>query len=561
MPHVITQSCCNDTACTVVCPVDCIHPTPAERRAGSTEMLYIDPNTCIDCGSCVVECPVGAIYADHNLPDDLADYAKVNADFFETAWPALGEVPRREVGKPAVARTEELRVAVIGSGPSGCYAALELLERGGSALRVDFFDRLPTPWGLARAGIAPDHLHTKAVAERFAEHARDPRLRFFFNVEVGTHVSVAELAESYHAVIFATGASSSRALGIPGEDLPGSHPATAFVAWYNAHPDAADARFDLTTPRAVIVGNGNVAMDVARMLTASPAQLQHSDAAEHAVRALTAGSVREVVLLARRGPLHAAFTSPELRALGSIPGLRVAVDPADLELTPNERRLLGESFAPRLKYELLSEYAARDWGDADRTIRLRFFSAPVRVLGDDRVEAIEIERTRSADAGEQTQTESTGVLERIPTGLVLRAVGYRGIPIEGLPFDEARGILPNDGARIVEPPSGAPVRGMYTVGWIKRGPSGVLGTNKQCASDTVAALLDDHRADRLADPTRSADDVDTLLRRRQPALYDWDGWRRIDEYELLSGRRLGRPRAKVADRSRLVEIGLGGDGS
>lgn len=556
MTHVITQACVNDTACTVVCPVDAIHPTLQELLDGaSTEMLYIDPATCIDCGNCVVECPVGAIYEDHDLPEKLVDYQRINAEFFET-WPAPGPIPRRQIDVP-VLDGGIVRVAIVGSGPAGAYAMMELLALGGPGIRVDVYDRLPTPWGLARSGVAPDHLSTKGVASTFAEHARDERVRFFLNVEVGIHISPKELAGHYDGVIYAVGASSSRTMGITGEDLPGSHAATEFVAWYNGHPDYANRSFDLDVETAVIVGNGNVALDVARVLTASPEYLAASDIAPHALAALTRSRIRNVVILGRRGPIHAACTTPELRALGDLPGVRIRVDPRDLELSELERERLTTSLPARIKYRLFSDYASREWGQTDRTIEFRFLGSPVRVRGERRVTGIDAVRNRMLDQDGTIRLTPTDTVNSIPTGLVLRSIGYHGVPIPGLPFDDRTGTLPNVNGRVVDPEEGAPMPGVYVAGWMKRGPSGVIGTNKQCSQETVAALLDDVRSGASPAPPTGYEDVEVLLHERRPECFGWDGWRRIDEYEVHAGRALGRPRAKVTDRRQLVAIGTG----
>ncbi|QDG66699.1 4Fe-4S dicluster domain-containing protein [Pseudarthrobacter sp. NIBRBAC000502772] len=556
MTHVITQSCCNDTACTVVCPVDAIHPTPAEMRAGSTEMLYIDPKTCIDCGMCVIECPVGAIFTDDALPAKLADYARSNAEFFES-WPSLGTVPPRTLDVPVLTADSAVRVAVVGSGPSGSYAAIELLDRGGASMSVDVYDRLPTPGGLARAGVAPDHLSTKGVADAFAERARDKRIRYFFNIEIGKHISAEELSERYDAVIYAVGASSSRALGIEGEDLPGSHAATEFVGWYNGHPDYAHYEFDLSARRAVVVGNGNVALDVARVLTASAEHLHRSDIAPHALKALTESNIEEVVVLGRRGAIHAACTSPELQALGYMDGLRVHVDHRDLELTAAERASLATSLPALSKHRIFTAFAEREWPEAKRTIAFRFLESPSRILGTDRVEGLEIMRNRLVEDAGRSRVEPTGEIGLIESGLILRSVGYRGIPMAGLPFDETKGTFPNQDGRVLDPSAGAQFPGIYTAGWMKRGPSGVIGTNKECSRETVTALLEDKRSGALAPARGTLADIETLLRRRQPELFGWDGWRRIDEYELLSGRAMDRPRVKVVDRAALIAIALG----
>ncbi len=306
MAYVITQACCNDASCVDVCPVNCIHPTPDEPEFATTEMLYIDPQTCIDCGACVDECPVDAIFGENELSEAHSMYPEINAAYFEKHpigpdWPELGS-PRK-----LSAELGTLRVAIVGSGPSACYAAIELTSR--PRVEVDMFDRLPTPYGLVRAGVAPDHPGTKGVSDVFRSALGKRSVQCHFNVEVGRHVSHEELLEHHHAVIYAVGAASDRRLGVPGEDLPGSHAATEFVAWYNGHPDYADHEFDLSGERAVIVGNGNVALDVARVLVTDPDELAKTDMAEHAVEALRHSNIREVVIVGRRGPAQAAYTN------------------------------------------------------------------------------------------------------------------------------------------------------------------------------------------------------------------------------------------------------------
>lgn len=548
MAHVITQACCNDAGCTLVCPVDCIHPTPDERTYAASEMLYIDPKTCIDCGSCVPECPVDAIYPDDRLPEHLSIFASVNAEHF-AQQPALGAIPARSV-LAAPAGAQPLRVAVIGSGPSGCYAALDLLDSVGAGSRVDIYDRLPTPWGLVRYGVAPDHASTKSVTRAFAERARDPRLRFCLNVEVGRHVTPRELSEHYHAVIYAVGATGARALGINGEGLPGSHPASEFVAWYNGHPDFAHRAFDLSGERAVVIGNGNVAIDVARLLVSKPEMLRQSDMPQHAVDALTDSRIREVVVVGRRGPRHAACTTPELMALGRLPGVSVDVQRADLELTADEARRVSRSTSASRKHRLFQQYAESPSDLADRRITFRFFEAPIEILGRDSAEQVVLQRNAMVD-GALVPTDVTATLD---AGLVLSSVGYRGVALPGLPFDEAKATIPNATGRVLEPVTGAAIRAVYTVGWFKRGPSGVIGTNKQCAHETVTALLEDARAGVLTAPVRSPDDLDRLLAARQPDLVDWDGWRAIDRYEVQAGAIVGRPRLKLTTAEALVSV-------
>ncbi len=355
-------------------------------------------------------------------------------------------------------------------------------------------ERLPTPWGLVRLGVAPDHPEIKSVSRVFEKIARTPGFRFFGNVEVGRDVSPDELAALYDAVVYAVGAQTDRRMGIPGEDLPGSWPATAFVAWYNGHPDFQELSFDLSGERAVVIGNGNVAVDVARMLALTREELEATDATEAAIAAIAGSGIREIVMLGRRGPTQAAFTSPELRELGELAGADVLVHPDELELdAASSAALADERSTARRNFDLLTDFSRRAPTGKPRQLRLRFRVAPVAILGSERVEAVEIVRNRLVpDERGRISAEPTDERETIPCGLVLRSVGYRGVAIEGLPFDAERGIIPNLDGRIVDG-EGVPIPGLYCSGWIKRGPSGVIGTNKKDALETVEALLEDAR--------------------------------------------------------------------
>ena len=389
--------------------------------------------------------------------------------------------------------SEPLRVAVVGAGPAGFYAAGALLASEDPRVEVDLIDRLPTPWGLVRLGVAPDHPNIKAVSRAFEKIAVHPGFRFLGNVEVGRDVTHAELADLYGAVVYAFGAQTDRRLGIPGEDLPGSWPATAFVAWYNGHPDFQDLEFDLSHERAVVIGNGNVALDVARMLALTPDELQPTDTTDEAIAAINAAGVREIVVVGRRGPVQAAWTPVEVGELGELAGADILVDPAELELDPASESEL-EAAPPTVKrnVEHLRSYAARAPEGKPRAIRLRFLRSPVAILGEERVEAIELVRNELVD-GRAKPTEDREVIE---CGIVFRSVGYRGIPLPGVPFDEGSCTVPNDGGRVRDA-DGVVVPGAYCAGWIKRGPTGVIGTNKKDATETVALLLEDARGERL----------------------------------------------------------------
>jgi len=550
--YVITQACCNDVSCVEVCPVNCIHPTPDEAPFATTEMLYIDPDTCIDCGACVDECPVDAIFADNELEPDQEPYLAINASYFERHpigpdWPEL----RSRTKIPA--ELGELRVAIVGSGPSACYAAQELV--GHSCARVDVFDRLPTPYGLVRAGVAPDHQSTKGVGDVFRSAIGHKNTQCWFNVEVGTHITHEELLAHHHAVIYAVGASGDRRLGVDGEDLPGSHAATEFVAWYNGHPDYADHHFDLSGERAVVIGNGNVALDVARALVMDPDELDRTDIAAHAVEALRNSNIQEVVVVGRRGPVQAAYTNPELLALGRLDGVDVLVDPADLELDAASRAVLDDpEVEPRitLKMTQATGYAQNTPTPGNKRIVLRYLASPVEISGDGKVESITLERNELVEIDGRLEARPTGETETLTAGLVLRSIGYRGNPVAGIPFDERRGVIPNDAGRVVDPETGDPVRGVYTAGWIKRGPSGVIGTNKQCSGATVDGLVDDFIAGRLAEPIADREKLATLVAERRPDYVDYKGWQAIDKKERANGAAAGRARLKFVSIEELL---------
>jgi ferredoxin--NADP+ reductase len=385
-----------------------------------------------------------------------------------------------------------LRVAIVGSGPAGFYAAESLFANDEVTVEVDILDRLPTPFGLVRAGVAPDHPKIKNVIRRYEKTAGNEGFRFFGNVEVGRDVSAAELAERYHAVVYAYGSSTDRQLGIPGEDLPGSHAATAFVAWYNAHPDFADHQFDLSCERAVVIGNGNVAADVARMLALTREELEETDTADHAIGPMADSGIREIVVLGRRGPAQAAFTNPEVRELGEMVDADVFVDPADCELDELSRAYLDSDEADmtaRKNVDIFTEFSQREPEDKRRRIVLRFLSSPVEIQGDGKVERIIIGRNElQKDDSGRVRAVDTGEREEIECGLVFRSIGYRGIPLDGIPFDSERGVIRNEGGRVLDE-EGAQVEGQYVVGWIKRGPSGVIGTNKKDAQETIDHLF------------------------------------------------------------------------
>ena len=427
--------------------------------------------------------------------------------------------------------SKSLRVAVVGSGPAGFYAASALLASD-LEVEVDVIERLPTPWGLVRLGVAPDHPNIKAVSRAFEKTALHPRFRFFGNVEVGKDVEHDELMRLYDAVVYSVGAQTDRSLGIPGENLPGSWPATAFVAWYNGHPDFQHLSFDLSGEQAVVIGNGNVALDVARMLALTPAELAPTDTTDAAIEAINSSGIREILVVGRRGPVQAAWTPVEVGELGELAGADVLVDPADLQLDEASTAEL-EASPPTVKrnVEHLREYAARAPAGKPRAIRLRFLLSPVAILGEERVEAIELVRNELVD-GRAVATEEREIVE---CGIVFRSVGYQGVPLPGVPFDERSRTIPNEGGRVE--------RGLYAAGWIKRGPSGVIGTNKKDANETVELLLEDARAGLL--PPRGEGALEELLAKRGVDAVMYAGWEAIDRVERTAGEPHGRPRIKL----------------
>ncbi|HEU5086752.1 MAG TPA: FAD-dependent oxidoreductase, partial [Roseiflexaceae bacterium] len=385
------------------------------------------------------------------------------------------------------------RVAIVGAGPSGFYTAEALLKNKQRHFRVDMFNRFPTPFGLVREGVAPDHQDIKAVTRVYERLLADERLRYFGNVTFGVDLLHEDLCALYDQIVYCVGAPADRKMGIPGEDLQGSYAATAFVGWYNGNPDYRDMTFDLTSPTAVVVGNGNVAMDVTRILVKSPDELAKTDIAPYALEALRASKVREVVMLGRRGPAQAAFTTPELKEFGELAGVDVIVDPRDLELDEHSAAALANDKTAIRNVELLRAYADRPVGDAPRRIVMRFLESPVEIIGRaGHVQAVTIERNRLVmDSNGGLRAKGTGIFETIEAGLVLRSVGYRGVPLPNVPFDEVAFTIPNVAGRVIHGASSEAVEREYVVGWAKRGPSGVIGTNKADAVSTVAAMLED----------------------------------------------------------------------
>jgi ferredoxin/flavodoxin---NADP+ reductase len=443
-----------------------------------------------------------------------------------------------------------LRVAIIGAGPTGFYAAEQLLRQPGLVAQVDLIDRLPTPFGLVRGGVAPDHQKIKAVTAAFDKTAALPDFRFFGGVELGKHVSVEDLRGHYHQIVYATGAQTDRRMEIPGEDLKRSHPATEFVAWYNGHPDYRDCQFDLSQERAAVVGVGNVAIDVARILCRTPEELEQTDIADYALEALRRSRVREVYLLGRRGPAQAAFTNPEIKELGDLADADIVTIPSEVALDELSRAALEHSpdRATAKKVEILQSYAARRPLGKRRRLIVRFLVSPVELIGNDASEVVGMRLVKNRLSATPTgtlQAKPTQVFEELPVELVFRSVGYRGVPLPGVPFNDDWAVVLNDKGRVLDPGSKQPLIGEYTAGWIKRGPTGVIGTNKSDAAETVASMLEDLAQDAHLRPEQpSAAAAEQMIRDRQPRYLAYADWQRLNAIEVERGRARGRPRLK-----------------
>jgi len=445
---------------------------------------------------------------------------------------------------------QPLRVAIVGAGPAGFYATDQLFRTPGLVVEVDMYDRVPTPYGLVRAGVAPDHQKIKAVTAAFDKVAANPAFRFFGGVELGRHLSVDDLRAHYHMVLYTTGAQTDRRMGIPGEDLQRSHAATEFVAWYNGHPDYRDLTFDLSQERAAVVGVGNVAADVTRIRDRTPEELAATDIADYALEALSASRIREVYVLGRRGPAQAAFTNPEVRELGELAGADVSAQPEEVEPDELTRQVLERApdRATQKKIEIIKEYARRTPTGKPRRLVMRFLVSPVE-LRDDGTGAVGgmrlVKNRLYATATGTLQPKATDQVEDLPVGLVFRSVGYRGVPVPGVPFNDDWGVILNAKGRVLDPQTKHPLVGQYTAGWIKRGPTGVIGTNKPDAAETVAGMIEDLARDihlRPADPSPAA--VERLIRERQPQYLSYQDWLRLDEIETRRGRETGKPRVK-----------------
>ncbi len=455
---------------------------------------------------------------------------------------------------------QPLRVAIVGSGPAGFYAAEKLLKQKDVVVQVDVFDRLPTPFGLVRFGVAPDHEKIKNVTRIFEKVANDPNFRFFGNVDIGRQLTLDDLRRHYHQICFATGAQTDRRMNIPGEDLKRSHPATEFVAWYNGHPDYRAHEFDLSVERAAVVGVGNVAVDVARILCRTPEELATTDIADYAAEALKNSNIKEVYVLGRRGPAQAAFTNPEVKELAELAGADFVVLPDEAELDELSQKWLAESGdkSTAKKVEILQSVAGREPGDKPKTLTLRFLVSPVELYADDDggvkgMRLVKNELHVSEDGS--LRPRPIDRFEELPVDIVFRSVGYRGVSLAGVPFHDRWGVVPNEKGRVVDQETGGALRGIYVAGWIKRGPSGVIGTNKPCAGETVDCMLEDVAAGAVLapeHPDRAA--AEEQVRRVQPDFVSWADWKRVQEREEGKGREQGRPRAKLTSVEEMLAV-------
>lgn len=441
-----------------------------------------------------------------------------------------------------------LRVAIIGSGPAGFYVVERLFREKGVRVEIDMFDELATPFGLVRGGVAPDHQKIKSVVRVYDRNARDPRFRFYGNVCYGRDLDLDDLRDHYHQICFTTGAQTDRSLGIPGEDLQGSRAATEFVAWYNGHPHYRDCRFDLSGESAAVIGVGNVAIDVARILCRTHEELVVTDIADYALEALRESRIRDVYLIGRRGPAQAAFTNPEIQEMGELAGADVEVLPEEARLDPLSQADVDAHPDKALirKIEILQRYAAQPPGGKPRRLHVRFLLSPTELIGDGRVRAVRLARNELYADNGSLRPRPTGEHETIPADIVFRSVGYLGVPLPGVPFDRRRGVIPNDRGRVLAGDSGAPVPGLYASGWIKRGPSGVIGTNKPDAVETVERMLEDLQAGAVLTPVHpEVAAAERRVRRRQPDCVSYEDWLRLDEIETARGQESGRPRVKL----------------
>ena len=454
--------------------------------------------------------------------------------------------------------TQPIRVAIVGAGPAGFYAADHLFKQKNLTIQVDLFDRLPTPFGLVRGGVAPDHQKIKSVTAIYDKTARNPGFRFFGNVTFGSDLTLTDLQQHYNAVIFSVGTQTDKRLGIPGEDLPGSHAATEFVGWYNGHPDYRHLQFDLSQERVAVIGVGNVAMDVARILARSQAELDATDIAPYAQAALAESKIREIYILGRRGPVQAAFSNPEIKELGEMEDADIHVDPEDVVLDPASAAYLASPQADRAEVrnvEILTQYSTEPLEGKPKQLIVRFLVSPLEIVGTDRVEGLKIVRNEMVqdDKGE-IRPRATDRTEILPVGLVFRSVGYYGVALPDVPFDDKKGIIPNAQGRVLTQSGGDVIVGEYVAGWIKRGPSGVIGTNKQDAVETANLVLADFQAGQMWLPDAPQPDaVVALLRERGVRVVTYADWQRLNDLEVANAEGTARPRVKFTEIDEMLK--------
>lgn len=452
-----------------------------------------------------------------------------------------------------------LRVAIVGAGPAGFYAAERLFKEKDLSVQVDMFERLPIPFGLVRFGVAPDHPKIKSVTKVFDRIAKKPGFRFFGHVDVGKDISVEELKQYYHQIIFTIGAPTDRNLPVPGVEFTGNYPATEFVAWYNGHPDYRNYQFDLTKERAAVVGIGNVALDVARILVRDTEELAKTDIADYALDALRESNIKEVYVLGRRGPAQAAFTPPEAKELLELKGVDTLVLPEEAKLDPLSQESMATADRGVVRnVEIIQQMAQNKPTGQPRKLMIRFLVSPVEIFGNDKGEVVGMKLVKNELYKTESGTlrpKATDKFEEMPIDLVFRSVGYRGVPVPGVPFNDRWGVIMNQEGRVIEVDSGQQVIGEYTAGWIKRGPSGVIGTNKPDAVETVVHMLEDLQADKVLHPAHpEAAAAEAFIAKKQPRFVTYDDWLKIDEIEVARGKEQGRPRVKFTDVEEMLAV-------
>lgn len=446
-----------------------------------------------------------------------------------------------------------LCIAIVGSGPSGFYAA-EALIKSDIDVKVDMLERLPSPYGLVRSGVAPDHPKLKQAILLYDKIAQSPAFNLIANVTVGKDISVDELRDSHHAIIFTCGAESDRRLGIPGEDLAGSYTATEFVAWYNGHPDYRERQFDLSNEVAVIIGQGNVAADVARILSKTADELKHTDISEHALDALAESKIKDIYVIGRRGPAQAKFTPKELREFGELKNCDAVVDPTEMELNEASNKELEEktNIGSKKIVNLFQEYSSRPISGKLRQCHFQFLRSPVELLGNSKLENVKIEYNQLSGDPFKQSAKGSGKTYELETGILFRSIGYRGIPMKGVPFHDSWGIFPNVDGRITE--NNEIVPQFYTAGWIKRGPSGIIGTNRACSVATVNSLLADLDALDSAGQKAGVEALYSLLDSRNVRYLNYQEWTKIDAIEVERGQAKGKPREKITYVKEMLEL-------